>query len=199
MSWQDEFVEVRNPTEQTLEWDGRKYPPHGRATVPFLNMINSYGDPRSQPGSHQVFRASNGEQGIIQTREAERSRVQVVWGQYTKWDDIPRLEFYTIEGGERLFTVVDDPSGDHAAPANPTVEQQSALQKTVERQQEIINRLLEVAGLDKDALPQTYTPTDAIPADVHPGDLADIPVDDSTAGDTQSPWAHSTDDVTLDE
>lgn len=178
MSWQDDFVVVKNETEKDIEWGGRKYAAGSQSTVPFLNMSNSFGDPRSTPGGHQVYRGANGETGVIQPRETERQKVQTYWGTDTghSWDDIPDLTFYTMDG-DRLYTVRDDPGGEHVAPASITVDQQQALQKTVQRQQDIINRLLEVSGLDKDALPPEV-PTD-------------IPTDESTASDTQSPWAHA--------
>jgi len=165
--------------------------------VPYLTMMNDFGDPRSTPGQHQVYRAANGEQGVIPPREVEYRRMLAAHGLHVEW--IPKLEFFDPDTGERLYTVADDPDGVHVAPANPTVEQQTYLQNQVQRQQEIIDRLLEVSGLDKDALPHTYTPTDAIPVDVHPDDTLDIPVDESVANDTQSPWAHSDGIPTINE
>lgn len=186
MSWQDEFVQVRNETDHNYEWDGRQYPAGSTSTVPFLNMANSFGDPRAVAGVHQPFLSGKGEKGVIQPREDERNRVQTVWriggpDPIYAWDDLPKLSFYTMDG-ERLFTVAEDPYGEHVTPANLTVDQQQVLQHTVERQQEIINRLLEVSGLDKDALP-TDGESVSLPID--------LPTDDSTASDTTSPWAHA--------
>jgi len=189
--WTNEFVQVRNNTEKNIQWDGRDYPAGSTRTVPYLNMINGFGDPRSTNGSHQVFRATNGEQGVIQPRESERIKVSNIWGigngGTNTWEDIPHLEFFDMESGEKLYTVVEDPLGNHTAPANPTIEQQTVLQKTVERQQQVINRLLEVAGLDADAIPQSLT---TVALDTAPDVPSEIPTDDSTADETQSPWAH---------
>lgn len=173
--WTNEFVIVKNETEHEIEWDGRKYAVGSQSSVPYLNMVNSFGDPRSTLGGHQVYMASNGERGVVQPREVERNKVMNYW----KDPDNPHLSFYTMDG-ERLWTVADDPNGDHVMPASMSVDQQTALQQTVERQQQIIERLLEVSGLDKDAIPDQLPP--------------DIPTDDSTASATQSPFAHASDD-----
>jgi hypothetical protein len=180
--WQNEFVTVKNETDRLIEWDGRKYPAGSTSTVPYLNMVNTFGDPRATNGSHQVYVAGNGEKGVIQPRESERQKVMTYW----KDDLNPRPTFYTMDG-ERLYTVADDPFGNHVMPASMTVDQQTALQKTVERQQQVINRLLEVAGLDSDAIPQSLT---TVALDTAPDVPSEIPTDDSTANETQSPWAH---------
>lgn len=187
MSWQEEFVIVKNETDKPVDWEGQKLQPGGQAAVPYLKMMNSHGDPRSIPGQHRVYMSGNGERGVVQPREVERSRVSNMWsvGPERPWTDIPPVTFYTMDG-ERIFTVVDDPQGDHVAPAELTVDQQAHLQKTVDRQQEVIDRLLEVSGLDKDAIPPDVQPVEVPP---------DIPTDDSTASDTQSPFAHAADDL----
>jgi hypothetical protein len=187
MSWDDEFVTVVNETDQPIEWNGNTYYPGHQRVVPYLMMVNSFGDPRSLPGRHQIIPDGEGQRAVVPPREDEMRRLNVAWQLGTEFsrtiDDIPQLVFKTMDG-DRLYTVRDDIAGDNIAAATPTVEEHTAMAATIRRQQEQIGRLLEIAGLDKDALP---TDPSSPPLD--------IPVDDSTASNTQSPWAHS-DEVT---
>lgn len=187
MSWQDDFVQAVNNTDEPIEWDGYTYQPGGKRMVPFLAMANSFGDPRSTIGAHQIFRAPDGTSGVIPPREIQRGKIAVAWcagsgpGYSITWEQIPKLEFYDVDG-ERIYTVYDDPTGDKIMPANASVEHQRDLEATVRRQQRQINQLLTLQGLSVNDLPDDSE---------IPPDLADIPADDSTASTTQSPWAHA--------
>lgn len=187
MSWQDDFVQAVNNTDEPLEWDGYTYQPGARRMVPFLAMANSFGDPRSVNGTHQIFRSPDGTTGVIPPREVQRGKVAVAWnagsgpGYSISWDEIPTIEFYNVDG-ERIFTVYDDPTGDKIMPANASIEQQRDLEKTIRRQQAQINQLLALQGLSESDLPDDSE---------IPPDVLDIPSDDSSASTTQSPWAHA--------
>ena len=187
MSWQDDFVQASNNTDEPIEWDGYTYQPGARRMVPFLAMTNSFGDPRSVNGTHQIFRSPDGTTGVIPPREIQRGKVAVAWnagsgpGYSILWDEIPKLEFYNVDG-ERIFTVYDDPTGDKIMPANASVEHQRDLETTIRKQQRQINQLLALQGLDANDLPDDSE---------IPPDLSDIPADDSSASTTQSPWAHA--------
>lgn len=186
MSWQDDFVQAVNDTDNDIEWDGYIYHPGQRRMVPYLAMTNSFGDPRSVNGTHQIFRAPDGTSGVIAPREIQRGKVSVAWnagsgpGYSITWDQIPKITFYNVDG-ERIYTVVDDPTGDKIMPANASIEHQRDLETTIRRQQRQINQLLALQGIEAHDLPD----------DEIPPDLADIPADDSTASTTQSPWAHA--------
>ena len=79
MSWQDDFVQVVNGTIDAIEWDGYTYQPGQKRMVPFLSMVNSYGDPRSKIGMPVLFRSPDGSTGVVQSREIQRMKVATAW------------------------------------------------------------------------------------------------------------------------
>lgn len=185
MSYQNEFVQVTNDTNDPIEWDSLTFNPGQRRVVPYMNMCNSYGDPASVTGRHQIVMMGN-ERGVVQPREVERDRAANYWGikdaqHPMSWAKVPKLTFADIDGN-KLWTPVEDPAGDHVSRAQITQQQQTDLEAKVRRQDALIQELLNIAGLDKDAIPQDAASVSGAP---------EIPYDDSTSDDTQSPWAHS--------
>lgn len=178
MSWDEDFVQVINQTDHDIIWDGTTYFPGQRRIVPYLAMVNSFGDPRSQNDRPQIYSTGTGT-GVIPARNDERLKISRMWTNMT-WDEIPSLQFFTIDN-ERLFTVRDDPMGEKSTPADISVERQRDLESVIKRQQRQIADLMALTGLETSDLPTEDAAL--IPAD--------IPTDDSTSDKTQSPWAHS--------
>jgi hypothetical protein len=192
MSWQDDFVQAVNPTDEPIEWDGYVYQPGQRRMVPFLSMTNSYGDPRAVPGMPKMFRSPSGETGVVQSREIQRNKISVAWnagsgpGYSITWDDIPKLQFFNVDG-DRIFTVYDDPLGNKIMPADTTIEHQQDLERQVKSLTQQVRDLSRLAGINE---------TD-IPTDDSAGIPSDVPTDDSTTDETQSPWYHSEDEADI--
>lgn len=177
----DDFVRATNPSDEYVDIVGTGFQPHQTRVVSFQWMTNQFGDPRSVQGSHQVVRAADGTSALIQSRESELLKVNRFWdvGPHNRtWEDIPHIEFETMEG-ERIYTVYDDPTGSHVSLAQTTIDEQHALVETIRRQQQQIDKLLEISGLTREAIPTTTHPE------------TDIPEDDSTTNHTTSPWEAS--------
>lgn len=173
----EDHVKAINKTGATVDSAGVVFSPGQERIVSFSWMVNQYGDPRSVGDTPQIVRSTDGSSMLIQSRDAERLKVNRFWNigppPLRQWTEIPPLEFYTLDG-ERLYTVFDDPTGDHTAQAVTTVDEQQKMRSTIADQQRQIQRLLEITGLTNEAIP-----TD------------NLPQDDSTAPRTTSPWAHS--------
>ena len=185
MGYENEFVQVENNGVERIDWDSLTFEPGQKRIVPYLNMCNSYGDPASVPGRHQIVMVGN-ERGVIQPREVELDRAANYWGikdsqHPMNWATVPKLNFLSMDG-YKLWTPVEDPKGEYNSPAAMTVQQQESLEATVRRQAAQIQQLLDIAGLDKDALPNDATSTTSAP---------EVPYDQSVSDNTQSPWAHA--------
>lgn len=180
----DSMIKVVNPADHDVDVVGVKFPPHSTKIMTFPWMMNHYGDPRSVADRYQVIRTPEGNTMGVPPRQVEVQRVNRMWnvGANTdrepnalrSWDQIPRLEFYTMED-ERILTPFDDPTGSNVTPANTSVGEMDALRAEMEKQRREIAQLRELTGLDESA----------IPSDV------DLPVDESTSRETKSPWAKS--------
>lgn len=88
-----------------------------REIVPFPLIALLFGDPRSRNGMIQKFKDSSGE-GMIQSREAELSRIAVFWGVYEQGVDtlarvIPDVTILTLQGQE-ITPPCFDPYGEYS-------------------------------------------------------------------------------------
>jgi hypothetical protein len=86
-----------------------------REIVPFDIISLYFGDPRSRNGLIQRYKDSRGE-GMIQSREAELSRISVFWGVYEQGVDslaavVPDVTFTTLQGQE-IIPPCFDPYGE---------------------------------------------------------------------------------------
>lgn len=102
-----------------LRWARIPYPlgPGDKELVPFDVVCLYFGDPRSRNGVVQKFRDSKGD-GIIQSREAELSRISVLWGVYEQGVDslanvIPDVTISTLQNQE-IIPACFDPYGEHS-------------------------------------------------------------------------------------
>jgi hypothetical protein len=91
--------------------------PGDKEIVPFALIALLFGDPRSRNGMVQKFKDSSGE-GMIQSREAELSRIAVFWGVYEQGVDslaavIPDVTISTLQGQE-IIPACFDPWGEHS-------------------------------------------------------------------------------------
>lgn len=138
------------------QWDLVDYviPPDGADFIPFEAVKLFFGDPRS--GKTVVsFRDSRGIVGFIPDRSAEVRRLRLLYdhgfGEYTGlegpqvvWEPnkIPDIRVETLKG-ERIFTVIDDPSGASVTLAATTQSEEASLRETVRQQGELIRALME--------------------------------------------------------
>lgn len=184
----NDLVTAKNESDKTVDVVGVKFPPHSSKVMSFSWMMSHFGDPRSILDRYQVVKMENGQTTGVAPRQVEVQRVNRMWnigqGQGMRaWGDIPRISFYTMEG-ERILTAFDDPSGKTSTEAFTSVGDSEAQQDKIRKLERQVAQLLELSGLDNDAIPE---------------DDADIPVDDSEAStETTSPW-HGSEPLPDDE
>lgn len=133
-----------------------------RIFVPYHAMCYWFGHPDAfdVPGDR-----------LRQFRLEEFDRLKVLYGTY---DDLeafheqkPQVELYSVETGERLITVKDDPEGRHLTPAVQSTTQQEALERAVRQMQEQVTRLnSELAVLKGED--ESMTAADRIATDIAP-------------------------------
>lgn len=101
------------------EWTGMynsqsyKMPPGGETIAPYIAVCNWFGHPDAvDVGPRERYRTD------------EYARLRVFYGVYDdedRWDELtPKVEVYDLEGN-RIITVIDDPSGAHLSPTQTTV------------------------------------------------------------------------------
>lgn len=181
----NDLVQAKNESDLEVDVVGTIFPPHAMKVVTFPWMMNHFGDPRSVRDSYQVIRLPNGTTMGVAPRQVEVERVNRMWNcgagdGMRAWADIPKITFYNMDG-ERIFTAYDDPGGTRSTVASTTIDEQAAQQSKIQTLERQVAQLLEISGLDKDALPSD-----------------DIPTDDSLVTGTTSPWA-SSESIILDD
>lgn len=116
--------------------------PGEREIVPFDLIALLFGDPRSRNGMVQKFKDSKGS-GMIQSREAELSRISVFWGVYEQGVDtlvnvVPDVSVFTLQNQE-IIVPCFDPYGDHSYgfETGPIDTQQGAAAQLIELQKQM--------------------------------------------------------------
>lgn len=112
-----DVVRVHNldDTDYEFMWDSVGYvvPANGDGMMPFEAMANWFGDPRST-SSIRSNTDHKGLRGWIPDRETEVRRLRMKYGVEQGDERVirehPNVEVYTASG-ERVLTVLDDPSG----------------------------------------------------------------------------------------
>lgn len=140
--------------------------PNGETIVPYFAMVYWLGDPRA------VDVGDRNSQPHLQHRTMELDRLQTKYGTYgdswypQEWEineensglypssrhrNLPKLEVTSMTG-ERLFTVIDDPEGNHLNPATQTVnENRNMAEAVVQMQQQIQALTTQLALADPEA------------------------------------------------
>jgi hypothetical protein len=140
-------------------WDLVDYviPPGGSDYLPFEAVKLFFGDPRSGKDVRSD-RDQRGTVGFVSDRSAEVRRLRLLYdhgfGDYTghegvekvwQWDRIPHVEVHTL-GGDRIWTVLDDPAGTTITPASRTEAEDRNLREVVAEQGQLIRQLMQRLG-----------------------------------------------------
>jgi hypothetical protein len=139
----EDHLEVRNRgvDDIILSWNNRHHtvPAGGKNLVPATAIINFLGDPRA--GSNVTsYKISDDEVMFIPDRKTEIRRLNAKWGNDpNNEEDItptkPNVEVYDGQG-QRVYTVIDDPTGELAIPSN-IVTQNSQQDMIVKLQKQV--------------------------------------------------------------
>jgi|SRR5215471_2215684 len=145
-----DILRVVNKGEQTFRmmYDSRNYNlvPNEDQFVPFPAIALWFGDPRSAAavGSLQDER---GVRTWVPDRETEVRRLRAKYdnrmGDESLIENHPSVEIYTLDN-ERVYTVLDDPTGDRVIAAVSTVADQRDLAALVAKQQLQIEALTQI-------------------------------------------------------
>lgn len=141
-------------------WDLAEYviPPGGTEFMPFEAMKLFFGDPRATT-TVRALRDGRGLAAFLPDRSGEVRRLRLLYdhgfGDYTGregpdvvWDmnKIPHVTVSTLDG-TRIYTVLDDPAGNHTLPAQTTEAEDADLRETVIRQGRLIQSMMDRLGV----------------------------------------------------
>jgi hypothetical protein len=130
----DDIIQVKNVGTGTWRagWNSVQYaiPPGKSKYIPMHVIVSEFGDPRSTSSAITVTSPS-GRAQAIPSRGSEVARLCQLYGAY---DDIlklqrkaPKIELYD-QDGIRIYSPIDDPSGENAMEATPVEgDERSAL------------------------------------------------------------------------
>lgn len=181
-------------------WDSRNYKLDldTSAFIPAAAAANSFGDWRSGPNVASD-RDARGVVGFIPDRETEVRRLRMRYanhlGDDTSLQTFPLVDLYDLDGN-KVTTVLDDPTGETITPSLQTVAGHEQMLAVINQQQVMLERLLRAANLsDKaDAISTPVTPQDLGVPEEEPADWTEdgptpsgqfgLPEDD---GGTQPP------------
>ncbi len=158
-----DILQVTNVGEKLFrgQWDLVDYviPPTGSDYIPFEAVKLFFGDPRATDKTRSA-RDTRGLVSFIPDRAAEVRRLRLLYahgfGDYTgaegadvvwEFDKIPHMRVETLQG-QRIFTVLDDPSGSSVLPAISTQADDDRLRDIVEQQGKLIRSLMDRVGLN---------------------------------------------------
>lgn len=177
-----DLLEVHNLSDHDLKltWDGRTVVigPHRKRAASFEQVVNHFGHPYSGAEERKIS-DETGNWHVAPAREDERARISVKGG----WDlgssktgglqvlvAPPEVEVYDLDG-ERIWTVVEDPTGERSAPGPKEIESDNTEQiSRLERQLRALKMQVEANARDLD-VPDSPAHSDELP------DL-DVPVDE---------------------
>lgn len=171
----------------TLTWNSRDYrcPVGQEVIVPFEAVKVALGDPRAVE-SIASQRDAFGIVSWIPDRASEIRRLRAVYDNQTGTEDEvlpgshPLVEVYDLEGN-RIPTVLDDPTGESVIESRPTVADSNDLIEMVRRQQRTIDMLVEKQGITQDDLPNDSA---SVESDYRAGS-SDVPNDSTPQTKTQ--------------
>jgi hypothetical protein len=151
-----------------LKYAGVPYPlaSNQKEIIPFDLISMWFGDPRSRNGMIQKYKDSRGE-GTIQSREAELSRISILWGVYEHGIDtlanvVPDVTISTLQGQE-IVPPCFDPFGEHSYgfEKGPIDTQQGAASQIIAMQEQ-----MDQLRAQMDALLETGDNDEVIPEDL---------------------------------
>lgn len=160
-----DIVKVRNngPTPLKWQWDSRRYliPPGGEEFVPFECMKLYLGDPRASEKIYST-RDERGVVGFVSDRPTEVRRLRMMYdhrfgeyipGEVNAFDStrIPDVQVFDLRG-DTVPTVIDDPEGRGIVPSPQTRSQQDDVMSRLQRQENLINLLLQRLDMSKASL-----------------------------------------------
>lgn len=181
-----DFLLVKNNSDKKLSlgWNSRDYSidPGNQQPVPMEAVVNAFGDPRSSDVVRTVrFGGPDSPPAFIADRESEVRRLRCRWGILDGPENtfenaegevkVPEVEVYTLDG-ERVNTVIDDPSGEKNAPS--TITQATNLHDLIEHQQQQIDLL----KAQLDIVTQPNTASNEVPAEDEGSVTLPEPVDE---------------------
>lgn len=127
----NDVVRIRNLMDR--EWSAMynsqtyRMGPGGETIAPYIAVCNWFGHPEAvDMGPRERYRTD------------EYARLRVFYGVYDdedKWDELtPKVEVYDLDGN-RITTVIDDPSGSALTPAQSTVAERDLLVRQMAQMQ----------------------------------------------------------------
>lgn len=159
-----------NGRSPLLKYARIPYPlgPGEKEIVPFDLIALYFGDPRSRNGMVQKFKDSRGS-GMIQSREAELSRISVLWAVYEQGVDtlaqvVPDITISSLQG-EEIIPPCFDPYGEHSYgfEQGPIDTQQGAAAQLVALQEQMdqmkqMMEALQNGGDNDEVIPEDLPP-----------------------------------------
>lgn len=132
-------VRVKNLRDVALvdAYDGTTYSvePSGQTIVPIEAAKLWFGD----------WTKVNKPERAMRERDDETRRLQVRYGcsdNPSLWEELkPLVEVTDVDGGERYYTVIEDPSGDHVSEASVTVDEHQDMLSMIRQQAKDLDRL----------------------------------------------------------
>lgn len=173
-----DFCELHNRDDHTLQfsWNSKPYrvDPGHKIMVPFELVKLYFGDPRSTAAMSSQ-RDLNGVIHWLPDRASEIRRLRCLYdnqaGDEGSVYGFPKVEIFDING-ERVLTVLDDPTGETVTPATRSVSEDNEILGLVRKQQQTIDMLMQRLNLTATGEPIEPDEQDEADAD---GGLATIP------------------------
>lgn len=153
-----DFLTIKNlsPFPVTLQWDGRRttIPPRSTGMATFEQVSHTFGDPYSTETEDAKIIDPFGNFRYVPSRQQECKRLSNKgWtlGSVTQAllepSPTPKIETYDPDGN-RIYTVVEDPTGERAAPRTPSEQNHDEQIKMLERQLEILKHRIGANDID---------------------------------------------------
>lgn len=156
----DDILRVVNLDDfaHTVKWNSRRYvlQPGKDTFIPGAAVFTWFGDPRAT-ATYQSLVDEEGVPQFIADRKSEIRRLRIKYGAGIAGDEYsfdgvatPNVEVWTADG-ERVWTVLDDPDGDHVSPSPATAADENSMRALLAAQQRQIELLREQMDLRDDA------------------------------------------------
>lgn len=186
-----DYVQVKNNDDKPLilTYDSRRHviEPGATRPIPFECGNLYFGDPRSSTNIASK-RDNVGRVQFIPDRATEVRRLRTLYdnqmGDDTIIDNHPDVEVYDYDGN-RVTTVLDDPSGETVTASVTSISENDQLRELLRRQQATIDMLAQRLGVDPASGREVVTEHTDVETDVAPGEAdeddetdANLPADE---------------------